>query len=88
MIKIVDDMILCPHCGGVYLHHYRVETFERKEDAKKGLHVIVSGDKIRVNESMKKNPSPRRQGVRILFYCEDCPWISAITIIQYKGFFA
>ena len=36
-----DAELLCPKCRSEYLHHYRTEVFERKEDAQKGLHVIV-----------------------------------------------
>lgn len=85
----------CPHCRSTYLHHDRVEVFERPEDAAKGMHVTVeSHDQIRdrpgfprltVDDDLARNPSSRRRGVRIEFWCENCHKRSALLICQHKG---
>jgi len=103
----VAPLLSCPVCGGVYgLHHEVVEVFERQEDAFAGLHVIVgpseeTGDllaeyaplpgAVSVDGDMMGNPSPRRNGLRIGFWCEQCnpdPDIGTsykLNIAQHKG---
>ncbi len=82
----IEDTLLCPACGSAYLHHYKVEVFRRdKEDADKGVHAVVWGSSVIVGNSMKDNPSSRRDGLRILFSCEGCPSISEMTLVQHKG---
>lgn len=90
----------CPACGSTNVHQDRVEVFERREDADHGLHVTVlhhdrddraveSRDDregtYRVDTSLQGNPSGRRHGVRIEFWCEQCPTRSLLTIAQHKG---
>ncbi len=83
------NILLCPHCDNDYLHHEGVEIYNRKEDA--------TADRISVstcNEHNKyelnidqggKNPSGRRDGIRVFFSCESCGQASALTITQHKG---
>ena len=80
-------VLLCPKCGFEYLHHDKVEVFDRIEDATTGLHVTVMSEPSRVNvdESIVGNPSSRRHGVRIEFWCEGCSERSALTLAQHKG---
>lgn len=58
--------LLCPSCGGNYLHHEHVEVFERGEDEEKGLHVLVTGGKTTVDTCIDGNPSKRRHGFTCL----------------------
>lgn len=87
MMQFTDDNCLrCPSCGGEWIHHERVEVFERKhEDSDDGLHVIVVGQEIGIDPHMKGNPSLRRDGISVTFWCEGCPNRSILTIAQHKG---
>lgn len=77
-------MLLCPNCGFGYLHHEKVDVYERGEDATDGLHVAIRGS-AKVDRNMKGNPSSRRDGLRIHFSCEGCSVVSFMTIAQHKG---
>ena len=68
-----------------YMHHDRVEVFERSEDAQNGLHFSVSGSKATVDTSLDGNPSMRRDGISITFWCEGCHGISSLSFAQHKG---
>ena len=79
--------LLCPVCGEQWTHHDQVEVFERQEDAETGVHVRVATgmDKAEVDESLEGNPSSRRNGLCIRFWCEICGAISLLSIAQHKG---
>lgn len=86
----------CPRCGDHWLHQYGVEVFVRHgEDGERGQHVSVdyhSGETT-ISENTTTdagNPSGRRDGIRIQFYCEQCdgfPEQAPIELIieQHKG---
>lgn len=78
-------VLLCPACGFNYLHHHRVEVFDRKEDEEKGVHVSVTHGKAVFDQDLSGNPSSRRDGVCIYFTCEGCPAETVLTIAQHKG---
>ena len=64
-----DDALLCPDCGHQYMHHERIEIFERGEDALDVTRTIVDGGQTqvdRVPNAGSGNPSARRHGVRNL----------------------
>lgn len=79
--------LLCPACDEQWTHHDRVEIFERKEDAETGVHVCVTADsdKAVVDENLDGNPSSRRNGLCVRFWCETCGAISLLSIAQHKG---
>ena len=89
-----DDpkVLLCPRCRYDYLHQGRVEVYQRtEEDGASGIAAIIAGA---VSDGvMDNNPSHRRDGVRIWFFCEECcqgddgEWQEdlAMTIVQHKG---
>ena len=78
--------LICPLCDGNYLHHNLIEVFERREDAEKGMHTIASHDHIDVKyDSLTGNPSARRNGVIVKFYCEGCGGTPILAISQHKG---
>lgn len=64
--------LFCPHCGSENLHQEKIEIFNRDEDEKTGLHLRVVGKTAVVDQNMGNNPSPRRQGMTLSFYCEEC----------------
>ena len=81
-----ETLLQCPHCGDVFLHQYKTEIFDRDEDDLKGLHVTTDrNDGLKVNLDLKNNPSQRRDGLRIHFFCEVCNASSALEIYQHKG---
>lgn len=82
----LGNPLACPRCGEEYLHHCRIEAFNRqKEDSDHGLHVSVESQSIQVDASMEANPSSRRNGLAVLFSCENCSKASRMILIQSKG---
>jgi hypothetical protein len=83
----------CPLCGDIYTHQGNIEVFNRDaEDSKTGTHIVINSitDEIVINKSMERNPSKRRQGIRLLFSCEGCEGSTgyqgvALEIAQHKG---
>ena len=80
------DVLKCPGCGrGSGLHHYRVEYFDRDDDARFGLHVSIQDGKVTQDQDMTDNPSLRRGGLSVFFWCENCEDLSVLHIAQHKG---
>ena len=80
--------VKCIHCECKLLHQFKVEVFFRKEDNINGLHAII--DESGIEKNIKKNnqvynPSSRRNGIIIHFYCEHCKKVSLLHIVQHKG---
>jgi hypothetical protein len=75
----------CPACGFNYLHHEKVEIFERNEDEEKGLHVTVENGVVTTDMNLSGNPSARRHGLTIQFWCEGCEAKPVLSISQHKG---
>ena len=78
-VTIGGGMLVCPRCGGDYLHQSDVMVFNCGEDAEKahltgvikdGTGAIVTVANVDNNSSL--NPSPRRHGLLIDFWCESC----------------
>ena len=67
------------------MHHSRIEVFNRKEDAEIGNHTVINGSQTIIDNDISMNPSPRRDGVSIIFWCEQCCEESVLDIIQHKG---
>lgn len=76
--------LLCPCCGQENLHHEKIEVFERCEDAESGLRVTVTGN-IEIDRNLTGNPSCRRHGLKIFFWCENCKAKSVLSVSQHKG---
>ena len=91
------DSTPCPNCGSPTLHQEFVEVFFREEDADEGIGVSVQGvnsamkqsgieyTPVSVFTSQKRNPSRRRDGVAIQFWCEACPAHPVLHVLQHKG---
>jgi len=85
-VKIDSDNVLhCPFCDFDYLHQFKVEVFDRVEDSITGYHATIEAMGVIIDSDMKNNPSGRRDGVKVWFYCEGCDKVSFATIIQHKG---
>jgi hypothetical protein len=89
--------IACPNCGGINLHHSLVTAFWReKEDSDHGL-CVQSGrpeetpksleieTSVETTTTMVGNPSSRRDGVEIRFWCENCNALPRLQLTQHKG---
>ena len=79
------DVLKCPECGVSSLHHYRVEYFDREQDDHFGLHVSIQNGKVTQDQDMTDNPSTRRGGLSIFFWCESCNEMPVLRIAQHKG---
>ena len=92
VVKLADQVdglgqaVCCPSCGEINLHHEITEVFNRRtEDAKDGLHVLVTGASSTIETGMSANPSPYRDGILIRFSCEHCDANPVMVITQHKG---
>ena len=95
-INANDGLLVCPKCNGTYTHQSNIEVFNRtREDDPTGSRFYIVGGTVAFSSSMADNPSSRRQGVRIYFYCEHChyegdrpadrPPLYEMIIYQHKG---
>ncbi len=86
-----DNALLCPHCSSEYLHHTHIINYDRAEDEETIVTVIEHiDDGYNCETSLpaakpKDNPSARRHGLEVQFYCEACTAISKLRIAQHKG---
>mgnify|MGYP001219781477 CR=1 FL=1 len=82
-----QSVLCCPHCHHDYIHSEKVITYERNEDEdyvnKTTVDCETTTEKI-LNEG-SGNPSKRRHGLTIQFWCEGCTAISKLHIVQHKG---
>jgi len=77
--------LLCPGCGSDSLKHYRVEYFDREQDDCFGMHVSIQDGEVTQDQDMTDNPSLRRGGVSVFFWCESCNEMPVLHIYQHKG---
>lgn len=97
----IDDntWLICPNCGENYLHHSALTVYNRAEDAPatRVTHLGTSMDGFtgELNDTLTSalvisgdcdNPSPRRHGLQIRFYCETCSAEPTLNLYQHKGF--
>lgn len=83
----------CPRCGGNNLHHWRVEVYERPEEDGPVTKTSVESRSFpadiqtaaRSKREPTDNPSARRNGLSVSFWCEGCAEISVLGIAQHKG---
>ena len=83
----------CPECQHGFMHQCGIEVFTRnKEDAIRGTNVnIDQTGSVDVGELASRddgNPSARRDGMRIKFWCEACRNKDdphELVISQHKG---
>ncbi|WP_319408786.1 hypothetical protein [uncultured Desulfosarcina sp.] len=75
----------CPSCGNHFLHHDKIEIFEREEDAEKGLHIEIEDGISTTDTNLFGNPSERRHGLLIHFWCEGCQAKPVLSVSQHKG---
>lgn len=82
--KFMDgDILCCPYCGFHCTHQVSTEIFERDED-EDWKRVLITQTAI-LMDNKGKNPSDRRNGLRIYFTCEGCNNQPKLVIYQHKG---
>jgi len=79
--------LTCPRCGEQWLHHGEVRVYSRPiEDGQEQETRISHYGRVFVDPYNKRdNPSARRDGLTIDFWCESCREGSTLTIAQHKG---
>jgi hypothetical protein len=79
--------LLCPSCGDNCLHSTAVTVFDRVEDADQTRETVIGDDIsiLSVPSSRSRNPSARRHGIAIYFWCEVCQANVELTFAQHKG---
>ncbi len=79
--------LICPiggRCEG--MHHSGVKVFDRNEDEDTGLFVHVREQTVQVATKIPEgNPSLRRGGLVLGFWCELCGGSAELCIAQHKG---
>jgi hypothetical protein len=92
IIKTLDmggaSDLICPRCGADYLHHKGVTVYDRSEDAATVIETKLFGNKVEIdaNSTGDGNPSRRRDGLVIDFWCEGCGEAPLqLCIAQHKG---
>ena len=96
-IELPEEWSLCcPNCGDAYgLHHDKITIWNRRTEDHDGVRFTIKGTSLTSKlfaggdspHGPKENPSRRRDGLVIEFYCEHCPDIKPINlrIAQHKG---
>jgi len=96
-IELPEEWSLCcPNCGDAYgLHHDKITIWNRRREDHDGVRFTIKGTSLTSKlfaggdspQGPKENPSKRRDGLVIEFWCEHCPDIKPINlrIAQHKG---
>ena len=87
-----EGTLLCPYCeqdNAAFLHHLGLSYFARGEDEVTGTRIDVKQGGVRVNVStlnpLEGNPSARRGGISILFWCEICTGVMSFVSRNIRG---
>lgn len=88
MINLTTKPALeCAHCGNDYTHLEGFAWYRREEDD--GVCSVAMSGKTGIPATIvmdnKYNPSPRRDGMHIIYSCESCGELSSLAIAQHKG---
>lgn len=85
--KVANDYscLGCPNCKGYNMHHIRARVSFRREDADEGVYADVAKDGVLTGRTQEFNPSARRSGLLVDFWCEDCDEYSLFSLAQHKG---
>jgi hypothetical protein len=92
-IKLVNSGQQSDRCDSFYLHQKGIVIFDRSEDADSVVKITAEGSKVTtevVPSHGSGNPSSRRDGLAIQFWCEGCGGGKSedtieLTIAQRKG---
>ena len=87
-----ETVLVCPRCCGESLHHQAVTSYDRGEDAELVIRSVLEDGSAKieaVSSDRNGNPSSRRDGLSIKFWCEGCKGVDEdtleLTVAQHKG---
>ncbi|MFI5296675.1 MAG: hypothetical protein ACHREM_01140 [Polyangiales bacterium] len=83
-ILLEGNVLLCPSCGGSYLHHGMVHVHNRTEEDGPGLRTVVFGEGVSITPEATDFIG-RRDDLRIFFGCEGCTAHHWLCLVQHKG---
>jgi len=86
----IPKALACPACGGTSMHSKQITAYMRPEDGPLTYEAAINGAVVVtgvVPSSESNNPSGRRGGIIIGFWCEDCDDGKRLELllIQHKG---
>lgn len=83
---LLSEGLCCPRCDSAWMHHKIVEVWSRPVEDGPVIHTTVIPDgHTYIDSSDLKNPSGRRDGMVIQFWCEECNGYYELAIFQHKG---
>jgi hypothetical protein len=88
-----DGYLQCPVCDSLYIHQYETNIYYRSEDDDRCMVTSAQyGRSYTVERDNAGNPSVRRDGLTIAFWCESCDGgadqgdcAKELCIAQHKG---
>ena len=83
-----ENEILCPVCGGNFLHHSSVNVFTRDSEDGPGTSALSTHEGISITRKDDKEIYGRRDAIQIEFWCESCGENASpkrLIINQHKG---
>lgn len=81
-------VLICPRCQADTLHQGKVVVYDRAEDGAGVVRTEIDGSSVMVDAAASNdgNPSARREGLAINFWCEGCGEAPLqLTIAQHEG---
>jgi hypothetical protein len=85
-------VLVRPRCGSESIHHQAATLYDRPEDAEMVVRSTVENGSAKIDvvaSESSGNPSSRRDGLSIKFWCEGCKGIDEdvleLTVSQHKG---
>ena len=88
-IKITqDDQIVCPDCGGHFLHHSFVESTFRDFEDGPGTTAMSYDEGVEVHRAEAESILGSRDVLKIAFWCEQCGEAGGpktLVLMQDKG---
>ena len=82
-ITYEGGIVLCPICGGGYLHQGAVEVWNREYGADTdGVRITKNGE---TTSPLADNPSREHRSLAIEFECEDCGEFGSLVVGQDAG---
>lgn len=84
------DILACPKCGEGYLHQDTVGVYHKRRNAEQEEQSVIVSNRegvcvTDVPRAWSLNPSGRRDGIRIGFWCEHECAVPDLLIYQTKG---
>ncbi len=84
-VETMNAVHTCPNCGSENTRHYGVDAYSRIQEDGVGHHARVDHTGVTVDTDLSRNPSTRRDGIRINLWCEECNFVHDLEIKQHKG---